>query len=428
MSTQALADGRYLLGSVLGVGGMAEVYHARDTRLGRDVAVKLFRPGVADGVSRGSDEARLLADLHHPGLVRVLDMDSSSTSSGPTYLVMELVEGPDLGAMLAGGALPADAVRLAGWDVARTLAYIHQRGILHRDIKPSNILTRAADPDSGVFGYLLTDFGIARFYDAARQTATGQTVGTAAYLSPEQARGGTVGTPTDIYSLGLVLLECLTGARAYPGTSLEAAVARLHRSPAIPAELGPAWESLLSRMTADNPEGRPTAGAIAAEFAQWKEPLPRTEVLRADTPAARQFQLSLPDEPGRQPAPTTVLATGPAATEAQPAASVRPAESRATAAEAGASGEPRGGRSVRNPSSQGRPGSSQPGSSRPGSSRPGRRRTWLVGVLAVVAVVIFGFVAILGMNPGGQTPVEELPSVPGTTGELLNELYERVQP
>ncbi|MBE0009095.1 MULTISPECIES: serine/threonine-protein kinase [unclassified Arthrobacter] len=427
MSTQSLADGRYLLGSVVGVGGMAEVYHARDTRLGRDVAVKLFRPGAADGVSRGSDEARLLAGLHHPGLVRVLDMDSSSTSSGSTYLVMELVEGPDLGALLADGPLPADAVRSAGWDVARTLAYIHQRGILHRDIKPSNILTRTTDPDSGVFGYLLTDFGIARFYDAARQTATGQTIGTAAYLSPEQARGGTVGTPTDIYSLGLVLLECLTGARAYPGTSLETAVARLHRPPAIPAGLGPAWQSLLSRMTADNPDDRPTAGAVAAEFAQWKEPEPRTEVLRADTPVARPFQLSLPDEPARQPAPTTVLATGPAVTETQSSAGLWPADdSRGTALGTRTlptGDEPRHDRSGRAPSTHG-----QAGGSRSGTSRPGRRRTWLVGVLAAAAVVVVGLVVILGLNLGGQAPMEELPSVPGTTGELLNELYERVQP
>lgn len=406
MRTQSLADGRYHLGSVVGVGGMAEVYRARDTRLDRDVAVKLFRPGAADGVSRGSDEARLLAGLHHPGLVRVLDMDSSGTSSGPTYLVMELVEGPDLGAMLASGPLPADAVRLAGWDVARTLAYIHQRGILHRDIKPSNILTRTTDPDSGVFGYLLTDFGIARFYDAARQTATGQTIGTAAYLSPEQARGGTIGTPTDIYSLGLVLLESLTGARAYPGTSLEAAVARLHRPPAIPAELGLAWQSLLSWMTADNPDDRPTAGAVAAEFAQWKEPEPRTEVFRTDTPASPQFQLSLPDEPLRQPAPTTVLATGPAVTETQPSAGARAADDSRAAAPV--TGTPMAGASA--------------------GPRPGRRRAWLVGVLAVVAVLMIGLAVILGMNPGGQAPVEELPAVPGTTGELLNELYERVQP
>ena len=438
MSTQSLADGRYLLGSVVGTGGMAEVYRARDTRLGRDVAVKLFRSAAADGVSRGSDEARLLAGLHHPGLVRVLDMDSSSTSSGPTYLVMELIEGPDLGALLADGPLPSEAVRLAGWDVARTLAYIHQQGILHRDIKPSNILTRTTDPDSGVFGYLLTDFGIARFYDAARQTATGLTIGTAAYLSPEQARGGAIGTPTDIYSLGLVLLESLTGARAFPGTSLETAVARLHRPPEIPAALGSNWQSLLSRMTADHPDDRPTAGAVAAEFAQWQTPEPHTEVfttggphtevLTTGGPAATRFQLTVPDEPGHQPERTTIMAAAPAATEVQQQASAPPGADQAASRPATRPANPPATR----PQTRPRPATpnAAPTAARPAGAtrRPGRRRPWLIGVFAAIAVLALGVAAVVGLNLAGQETVEELPAVPGTTGELLQELYERVQP
>ncbi|MHA7155274.1 serine/threonine-protein kinase [Arthrobacter sp. TMN-50] len=410
MSTQSLADGRYLLGGVVGVGGMAEVYRARDTRLGRDVAVKLFRPGAADGVSRGSDEARLLAGLHHPGLVRVLDMDSSETSSGSTYLVMELIEGPDLGSVLTGGPLPPASVRLAGWDVARTLAYIHQQGILHRDVKPSNILTRSTEPESGVFGYLLTDFGIARFFDAARQTATGQTVGTAAYLSPEQARGGVIGTSTDIYSLGLVLLESLTGARAYPGTSLESVVARLHRAPSIPTAFGPAWQSLLSRMTADNPDDRPTAGAVASEFAQWQHPEPHTEVLDADASADRRFQLFLPDEPPRGPARTAVSPMAPVGATAVMATSQPPTAARGT---------------VASPASAVQPASSPVIPERP---KPRGRRRWLVGVLAAVAALILGAAIVAGLNLGGPEPAEELPAVPGITGELLQELYEEVQP
>ncbi|MHA7277861.1 serine/threonine-protein kinase [Arthrobacter sp. Hz1] len=438
MSTQSLADGRYLLGGVVGVGGMAEVYRAQDTRLGRDVAVKLFRPGAADGVSRGSDEARLLAGLHHPGLVRVLDMDSSETSSGSTYLVMELIEGPDLGAVLADGALAPDSVRLAGWDVARTLAYIHQRGILHRDIKPSNILTRSTEPESGVFGYLLTDFGIARFYDAARQTATGLTVGTAAYLSPEQARGGTVGTPTDIYSLGLVLLESLTGERAYPGTSLEAAVARLHRAPSIPAGFGPAWHSLLSRMTADNPDDRPTAGAVAAEFAQWTYAEPPTEALDRDAPADRRFQLFLPGEPSHQPArtavtpipdsgmATAVMAAHQPATVVQGTAVPQALAQPATAVQPAAPLEqvPTASREPTPTASRVPPDRRMPS----GHHQPGRRRTGLVGVLVAVAVLILGLAVVVALNLRGPAPVEELPAVPGTTGELLEKLYEKVQP
>lgn len=411
MIQEALADGRYVLDGVVGVGGMAEVHRARDTRLGRDVAVKLFRPGTADGVSRGSAEARLLAGLHHPGLVRVLDMDSSGTSSGPTYLVMELVEGPDLGAMLARGPLSPEAVRLAGWDIARTLGYIHQRGILHRDIKPSNILTCDAEPGSGVFGYLLTDFGIARFYDGSRMTATGQTIGTAAYLSPEQARGGAVDTPTDIYSLGLVLLECLTGARAFPGTSLESALARLHRAPSIPEALGPAWQSLLARMMADNPGDRPSAGAVADAFAQWDDAVARPSPSPSETPriagplsaATRSegletrpaYRLSLPEEPAMHPASTEASVVAAAATAVQPGSA-----------------------------------RSHPADSSPDRAQDRRRprRSWLIGVFAVIALLILSVLVIVILNPGGAADPGPLPSVPGTTGELLQELYERVGP
>jgi hypothetical protein len=262
MEKQALA-GRYALGERVGAGGMADVFTARDLRLDRDVAIKLFRPGTADGLDRGSAEAKMLAGLDHPGLVRVLDMDNGEYAGDGAYLVMELIRGADLGVLLrSGGPMSREDVRTMALDLARTLQYIHRRGIVHRDIKPSNILTRDADPGSGVFRYLLTDFGIARFFDGGRMTATGQVIGSAAYFSPEQARGDDVGHPTDIYSLALVLIEALTNERAFPGTGVESALARLHRAPSVPHAAGPALSALLVSMTLDRPEDRPDAGGV----------------------------------------------------------------------------------------------------------------------------------------------------------------------
>ncbi|MFC3298666.1 serine/threonine protein kinase [Arthrobacter agilis] len=262
MEQQVLAE-RYALGERVGTGGMADVFVARDVRLDRDVAVKLFRPGTADGLDRGSAEARMLAGLDHPGLVRVLDMDNGDHGGDGAYLVMELIRGSDLGVLLRSvGSMPREEARTMALDITRTLDYIHGRGIVHRDIKPSNILTRDADPDSGVFRFLLTDFGIARFFDGGRMTATGQVIGSAAYFSPEQARGDDVGQASDIYSLALVLIEALTGERAFPGTGVESALARLHRAPSIPHAAGPGLSELLVSMTLDQPDDRPDAGAV----------------------------------------------------------------------------------------------------------------------------------------------------------------------
>lgn len=141
--------------------------------------------------------------------------------------------------------------------MADALTYVHGRGVVHRDVKPSNILL---DPAGTAH---LADFGLARLTTATRITRTGQLVGTAAYLAPEQVRGGEIGLPVDVYALGLVLLECLTGEREYQGSEIEAAVARLHRSPAVPDDLPDDLRRLLVRMTSPEPERRPTARECA---------------------------------------------------------------------------------------------------------------------------------------------------------------------
>ena len=138
--------------------------------------------------------------------------------------------------------------------------------MIHRDVKPANILLDSAVADSVPFASKLTDFGIARVVDSTHYTEAGFTIGTANYLSPEQALSAEVGTPTDVYSLGLVLLECLTGELAYPGSGIEAALARLNRQPEIPADLGPGWQRLLTAATERDPANRPTAAELSAEL------------------------------------------------------------------------------------------------------------------------------------------------------------------
>jgi eukaryotic-like serine/threonine-protein kinase len=256
---------RYELGELLGRGGMAEVYRARDEVLGRDVAIKVFRADLdADG-RRRTGEIRMLAGLSHAGLVTVFDAGQDGES---TYLVMELVTGTTLRRRLDEGPLtPAETARL-GAEVAGALAYVHERGIVHRDVKPGNILVT----ENGTAK--LTDFGVAKMLDSTRITTAGTTLGTANYLSPEQASGGEISGASDVYSLGLVLLECLTGAAAYPGHGVEAAVARLHRDPPIPPHVGPMWTDLLTRMTARDPGARPEPAAVAAALTAALDDLP----------------------------------------------------------------------------------------------------------------------------------------------------------
>ena len=205
-TVDVLAD-RYRLDAVLGRGGVADVYRARDLVLDRDVAVKVLRDAVDDTErSRFVGEARMLARLSHVGLVTVLDVGVSGTQP---FLVMEMVEGASLAAALRRGPLPLEQVAQIGAQLASAIAYAHEQDVVHRDVKPANVLLGSGGDAK------LADFGIARLVgDTVRHTQTGTTIGTPAYVSPEQARGLLVGPPTDVYSLGLVLLEALTGERA----------------------------------------------------------------------------------------------------------------------------------------------------------------------------------------------------------------------
>lgn len=308
--------GRYRLGELIGYGGSADVYAGTDELLGRPVAVKVFKAHLTDPVNlaRQRSEMRLLAGLDHRHLVTIHDAwlpddatavpvspnPSVDRSPTPTYLVMELVSGRSLANLLAQGALPEPEVRGMAIGMAEALSLIHSRGLVHRDIKPANILFTA----TGVAK--LSDFGIARMVDAAHLTATQDVIGTAAYLSPEQATGGPVDSATDVYALGLVLLESLTGRREFPGPPLESALTRLRRDPWIPPTLPDMWPATLTAMTMADPSARPTAAEVLdvlrGAFDGGERPAPMGQVpLRksaiSGTPIKSSYEPTLIEHP-----------------------------------------------------------------------------------------------------------------------------------
>jgi hypothetical protein len=268
---------RFQLARVIGRGGMAAVYSAHDLQLDRSVAVKVFAAGEANDDARRRAETQLLARLNHPNLVTLYDAHLAAPGTDdPSYIVMELVDGPSLRDELTRGPLPAEDVAVLAAELAEALVTVHAAGVVHRDLKPANILLALTGLPSPPYRGKLADFGIAHLVGSERITTHGMVVGTAAYLSPEQAHGAEPGPAADIYSLGLVLIESLTGHRAFPGTAAESFGARTLRDPVVPSSLPLGWAQLLTEMTARDAAARPEAldvavraRAHAGELAGW---------------------------------------------------------------------------------------------------------------------------------------------------------------
>lgn len=279
---------------------MADVHRARDLLLEREVAVKLLRPRPDDTVaaSRFRTEARTLAAVSDPHVITILDV--SRPEEPRPFLVMELIDGPSLGErLLETGPMDEAMVRALGIQLARGLGAAHQRGIIHRDVKPGNILLKGDDTA------ILTDFGISRLADDDSQhTAAGHVIGSPAYLAPEQVSGAQPTPAVDIYALGLVLLECYTGSRVYPGPPVEAAMARLVAAPAIPVSLPSDLRDLLVAMTAAEPAERPTAEQVAAAL----DPLNGQTVSAVAAPVPDVIDVHT--EEFRLPVADTAVATG----------------------------------------------------------------------------------------------------------------------
>ena len=267
--TDYLLAGRYRLTDRIAAGGMGEVWRGEDQLLNRAVAVKLVPTGRAGDeafLARFRAEARYAASLSHPGIARVYDYGESSEFGG-AYLVMELVRGEPLSAILTrAGRLSPDATLDIISQAARALDAAHQAGIVHRDIKPGNLLVAAGGMTK------ITDFGIATAVLAAQAshlTETGMVMGTAMYVSPEQATGAPVDASSDIYSLGVVAYECLAGHTPFTASEpLAIAFAHKHAPvPALPADVPQPVADLIYEMLAKTPAGRPASARLVADRA-----------------------------------------------------------------------------------------------------------------------------------------------------------------
>jgi eukaryotic-like serine/threonine-protein kinase len=262
MTTPQVLGERYEIGGVLGRGGMAEVHRGRDLRLGREVAVKVLRSDLARDPSfqvRFRREAQAAASLNHPAIVAVYDTGEDRTTTGATpYIVMEYVEGETLRDVIRReGHLRSERAMSLAADICGALDFSHRNGIVHRDVKPGNVMIT---PQGTV---KVMDFGIARAVSdsAATMTSTAAVIGTAQYLSPEQARGESVDARSDVYSMGCLLYELVTGAPPFSGDSpVAVAYQHVREDPRLPSsinpEVPPELDAILLKAMSKNPANR----------------------------------------------------------------------------------------------------------------------------------------------------------------------------
>lgn len=278
---------RYQILSIVGKGGMASVYKARDEFLDREVAVKLFDAALGDvaEAARQEHELQVLAKLNHHSLVSLIDagvVRRTDPGLSRMFLVMEFISGSTLKTLVVNEALSGREIAHIGFDLAEGLEYIHRQGVIHRDIKPANVLMVNYGSGNERRRAKLADFGIALLaHNGAGDSSS--TTGTSAYLSPEQAMRDTVGAASDVYSLGLTLIECFSRTLAFPGSHLETTVGRLTRDPVIPADLPSPWRDLLTAMTSRDPAARPTSTQLVDELGELIG-LERARAAKADLP------------------------------------------------------------------------------------------------------------------------------------------------
>ena len=296
-----LLGDRYRVDELIGHGGMSTVYRGFDTQLHRPVAIKIFQHGEEDDEPRWESEVRLLSQLSHPHLVTLHDAHLEPAGGGASYLVMEYVAGSNLQEHLAqfGPSAPLAALVIA--QIGEALGSVHSRGIVHRDLKPGNILIESSDLPPLFLRTKLADFGIAHLLGSDRVTRTGTMIGTAAYTSPEQVDGNGATPASDVYSLGLVAIECFIGQPAFPGTPSESLIARLTRDPELPASIPSEWAALLASMTSRDPGLRPSALESALRSRELDPLLPDPQA--SDGPDADEAR----DQTERMLPPTRLL-------------------------------------------------------------------------------------------------------------------------
>ena len=258
-----LLAGRYVLDEPIGAGGYCEVWRATDTVLTRQVAVKLLHAGYAshgEALARFKAEARHAGALSHENVARIYDY--GEPADGQSYLVMELVDGPSLAAVLARGPLGVLPTLDMVAQVAAGLQAAHTAGLIHRDIKPANILFTSGG------GVRITDFGIAHAVGSTPVTSTGTVMGTPGYIAPERVSGAQAGPASDLYALGIVAYECLTGSQPFHGGALDVAIAHKDRPlPPLPVSVPAEVAAFVMTLTAKDPAWRPASAGEAAEQA-----------------------------------------------------------------------------------------------------------------------------------------------------------------